>query len=43
MIDSGNHIATDHKDGEDQCKLHREMSDEAKIDNDGMELDNSEG
>ena len=43
MIDSGNKVATDHKDGEDQCKLHGEMSDEAKINDDGMKLDNSEG
>ena len=43
IIDSGQHGATDHKDGEDRCKLHGEMSNEAKTNNDGMELDNSEG
>ena len=41
MIDSGHRVATDHDDGKDQCKLHGEMSDEAKINGDGMELDNS--
>ena len=43
IIDDGNHGATDHKDGEDQCKLHGEMSNDAKSNDNGMELDNSGG
>ena len=30
-------------DAKDQCERHGEMSDEAKINGDGMELENSEG
>ena len=41
IIDNGNRGATGHKNGEDNCKLHGEMSNEAKTNDDGMELDNS--
>ena len=41
IIDNGNNGATDQNDGEDQCKLHGKMSNEAETNDNGMELDNS--
>ena len=40
-IIGGDKVATDQDDVKDQCKRHGEMSEEAKIDDDSMELDNS--